>query len=79
MDVVGRWEMAPLYVLLIKDKWILNHPTNMVLHPPIEEEWKWRVADLIDWRFKSWDREVIESKFHSEDAKAIMRIPLSRR
>lgn len=51
----------------------------MVLHPPVEEEWEWRVADLIDWRFKSWDCEVIESKFHMEDAEAIMRIPLSRR
>ena len=66
-------------ICVTKDKWILNHPTNMVLHPPIEEEWKWRVANLIDWRFKSWDREVIESKFHTEDAEAIMRIPLSRR
>ena len=66
-------------IRVTKDKWILNHPTNMVLHPPIEEEWEWRVADLIDWRFKSWDREVIESKFHTEDAEAIMRIPLSCR
>ena len=35
-------------ISVTKDKWILNQPTNMVLHPPVEEEWEWRVADLID-------------------------------
>ena len=62
-----------------KDRWILNHPTNMVLHPPLEEEWEWWVADLIDWRFKTWNREFIEANFHREDAKAILSMPLSCR
>ena len=51
----------------------------MVLHPPLEEEWEWWVANLIDWRFKIWNREFIETNFHREDAKAILSMPLSRR
>lgn len=27
-------------IRVLKDKWILNHPTNRVLHPPLEEEWE---------------------------------------
>ena len=35
-------------IRVLKDKWIPNHPTNRVLHPPEEEEWEWRVSELID-------------------------------
>ena len=66
-------------IRVTKDKWILNHPTNMVIHPPLEEEWDWRVSDIIDWRIKEWDRELIEAKFHRDDANAILRMPLSQR
>ena len=37
------------------------------------------MSELIDWRVNLWDREFIESKFHRDDAEAILRIPLSRR
>ncbi|KAL4637806.1 hypothetical protein ACB092_03G102900 [Castanea dentata] len=60
-------------------RWILNHPTNMVIHPPLEEEWEWRVSDIIDWRIKEWDKELIEAKFHRDDAEAILCMPLFRR
>ena len=50
-----------------------------MLHPPVEDEWEWRVAELIDWERHNWDGELIRSRFHREDAEAIIRIPLSRR
>ncbi|XP_075652255.1 uncharacterized protein LOC142622622 [Castanea sativa] len=53
--------------------------TNRVLHPPVEEEWDWRVSDLIDWRTNSWDNEVVKAKFQRFDVEAILRIPLSHR
>ena len=64
-------------IRVLKDKWIPNHPTNRVLHPPLEEEWEWRVNELIDWTCKAWGRQLIARSFHREDAEAIMRIPLS--
>ena len=45
----------------------------------MEEEWEWRVSELIDWSTKLWDRQLLELKFHHDDAEAISRIPLSRR
>ena len=39
-------------IRVLKDKWILNYPTNKVLHPLVEEEWEWRVLELIDWSAK---------------------------
>ena len=65
-------------IRVLKDKWIPNHPTNRVLHPPGDEEREWRVSELIDWSLKVWDRDLIERRFHHEDADAILRIPLSR-
>lgn len=35
-------------IRVTKDKWIPNHPTNKVIHPPREDEWEWRVVELID-------------------------------
>ena len=66
-------------IRVTKDSWIPNHPTHKVLHPPHVEEWEWRVSELIDWRVKAWDRELIVEAFHKEDAEAILRIPLSHR
>ena len=66
-------------IKVMADKWIPNHVTNRVLHPPVEEEWEWRVSDLIDWRTNTWDRVMVEANFHSFDVEAILRIPLSRR
>lgn len=43
------------------------------------KEWEWRVSELIDWRAKVWDRELIEATFHREDADAILCILLSNR
>ena len=65
-------------IRVLKDKWISNHPTNRVLHPLGDEEREWRVSELIDWSLKVWDRDLIERRFHHEDADAILRIPLSR-
>ncbi|XP_023927595.1 uncharacterized protein LOC112039000 [Quercus suber] len=61
------------------ESWIPNHPTHRILHPPRVEEWEWRVSELIDWRVKAWDRKLIATTFHREDAEAILRIPLSHR
>lgn len=68
-----------LDIRVITDKWIPNHPSNMVIYPSQEVEWEWRVMELIDWIVGAWDRHFIETKFHKKDAEAILRIPLSRR
>ncbi|XP_023920514.2 uncharacterized mitochondrial protein AtMg00310-like [Quercus suber] len=44
---------------VMHDKWITNYPTCKVLHPPDEQEWEWRVSDLIDPNGRCWDRELI--------------------
>lgn len=61
-------------IRVMKDKWILNYTTNRVLHPPEEEEWEWRVCELIDWLTKTWDCQLIDRIFHREDAEAIKQI-----
>ncbi|KAL0009965.1 hypothetical protein SO802_005073 [Lithocarpus litseifolius] len=53
-------------ISVMYDKWIVNHPTCKVLHPPEEQEWEWRVSDLIDPNLRCWDRELIWNKFHEE-------------
>ena len=58
-------------IRVMKDKWILNHSTNMVLHTPAEEEWEWHVCKLIDWLEKTWDRQLIDLMFHRVDVEAI--------
>ena len=35
-------------ISVIHDRWIPKNPTNKVLHLPLEEEWEWRVNELID-------------------------------
>lgn len=36
-------------IRVMTDKWIPKHPSNMVIYQPQEEEWEWKVMDLIDW------------------------------
>lgn len=55
-------------IRVTKDRWILNRPTDMIIHPQLEEEWEWHVANLIDWRIKAWDHDFIESTCHKNDA-----------
>ena len=61
------------------DKWISNHLTNGVLHPPNLEESGWFVLDLINQEQKALCCDIIRANFHKEDANAILRIPLSHR
>ena len=63
----------------LRDKWIPNHPSNMVLFPANEGQWEWRVSDLIDPFLRCWDRDSVLQIFQKEDAEEILRIPLSRR
>ena len=37
-------------IRVLVDKWLPRQITNWILHPPMEEEWEWRVSDLIDWQ-----------------------------
>ena len=62
-----------------KDKWILDYPSNKILHPVAEEGEEWMVLDLIDLDLQWWRRDIIMASFHRDDAKAICRIPLSQR
>lgn len=64
---------------ILQDKWIPNHPSNKVLFHPTEEQWEWRISELIDQSSRRWDREVVLMNFHRDDAEAILHIPLSRR
>ena len=52
---------------------------NKVIHTCPDEEWEWRVTELIDWFAHTWDNQLIGEKFHCDDTEAILRIPLSRR
>ncbi|XP_050241207.1 uncharacterized protein LOC126690119 [Quercus robur] len=62
-----------------EDKWIPNHPENKVLFPTENDEWEWRVLELIDWNVHRWDRERIYMCFNQFDTEAILKITLSRR
>lgn len=66
-------------IRVIRDRWITNYPTNRVVHLPVDVDGEWSVSDLIDRDLQWWDRGFIERNFHSKDAAAILRIPLSRR
>lgn len=61
------------------DKWIPNYPSNRVLYPTLVEDENWRVDELIEPDLYWWNRELVISRFHREDAEAICRIPLSHR
>ena len=50
-----------------------------MLFPTENDEWEWRVLDLIDWSVHGWDKERIYMCFNQFDAEAILKIPLSRR
>ena len=68
-------------IRVMEDKWIPNHPTIKVLHSVemAKKDHEWRVADLIGPDLKWWIHTLISSKFHKEDAEAILKIPLSCR
>ena len=66
-------------ISVLGDKWIPNHPTNKVLHPPNELVDEMAVSELIDPEVHVWRSDLIMSLFHREDADAITKIPLSRR
>ncbi|XP_075670478.1 uncharacterized protein LOC142640297 [Castanea sativa] len=67
------------YIRVLNDAWIPNHPTNRVLHPAPNIEEDMKVSELIDQDSRGWDREFIWRNFHSDDAEAILRVPLSYR
>lgn len=52
----------------LQDKWILNYPTNMILHMPSDVDRELRVSDLTDWTIHDWDRGKIGGMFHREEA-----------
>ncbi|XP_075645058.1 uncharacterized protein LOC142616054 [Castanea sativa] len=66
-------------IKVLVDKWILNYPSNRVLHPVYEGVEDWRVSDLIDLDLHGWRRDTIMTIFNREDAEAICKIPLSHR
>ena len=41
-------------IKVLSDKWIPNHPTNGVLHPPDKIGRDWYVSELIDPDLKWW-------------------------
>ena len=63
----------------VGDRWLPNHPTNKVMYPRHELVEDLAVSDLIDPELHIWRRDMIMGMFHSEDAKALCRIPLSQR
>ena len=74
------WRLENGYSISVhKDRWIPNHPTNKILYPASEETDGLLVADLLDPDLQCWRRELITSLFHTNDAEAICRIPLSHR
>ena len=60
-----------------KDEWIPSYPSNMVLHPVVEDVEECMVVDLIDPNLHYWRRDLIMAMFHINDTKAICNIPLS--
>ena len=60
-----------------KDEWIPSYPSNMVLHPVVEDVEECMVVDLIDPDLHYWRRDLIMAMFHINDTKAICNIPLS--
>lgn len=66
-------------ILIRKDKWIPNYPSNKVLHPVAKEGEEWVVLELIDPDLHCWRRDIIMEGFQRKDANAICKIPLSRR
>ena len=64
---------------MLRDRWILNHPTNKVLHPNHDLLGEMAILDLINLEIHMWRSELIHSIFHQDNAKAICRIQLSRR
>ena len=66
-------------ISVVGDRWLSNHPTNKIMHPRHELVEDLAVSDLINLELHAWRRDMIMGMFLREDAKAICRIPLSRR
>ena len=66
-------------IQVLSDKWLPCHPTNKILVLPNEVGEDWHVSELIDWTTFQWNRDFIDTVFNRYNAKAIYRIPLSRR
>ena len=66
-------------ISVVGDRWLPSHPTNKIMYPRHELVEDLAVSDLIDPELHIWRRDMIMGMFHREDAKAICRIPLSRR
>ena len=66
-------------ISVLGNKWIPNHPTNKVFHPPNELVDEMAISKLIYLEVHVWRSDMIMSLFHREDADAITKIPLSRK
>ena len=66
-------------IRVLRDTWIPNHHTNKVLHPTHIVDEDLMVVEIINPDTRWWDTEFIMKNFNREDAKAILRVPLSRR
>ena len=64
---------------VLGDKRIPNYPTNSIIHSAKEDIKDALVSDLINQELHLWRSDFIMEMFEKEDAKAICRIPLSRR
>ena len=72
-------ELVRASIRILKDTWIANHPTNKVLHAPLNIDEEMMVSELLDPDLQWWDRALIMQNFNQEDADAILRVPFSRR
>ena len=66
-------------ISVLGDKWIPNHPTNKVFHPPNELVDEMAISKLIYLEVHVWRSDLSMSLFHREDADAITKILLSKR
>ena len=66
-------------IRVLGDKRIPNYPTNSIIHSAKEGIRDALVSDLINQELHLWRSDFIKEMFEKEDAKAICRIPLSRR
>ena len=62
-------------IIVVGDRWLPNHPTNKIMYPRHELVEDLVVSDLIDPELHIWRRDMVMGMFHSEDAKAICKIP----
>lgn len=75
------WKVGSGYSIwpVLGDKWIPNYPTNSIIHSAKEDVRDALVSDPINQELHFWRTNWIMKMFDKEDAKAMCRIPLSRR